>query len=86
MTSKERNQAAYEAYMNRSREKLDEKRCIASEILVCFSLVGSRHRSVCVAESHGGRISARNNPAGGATFFFTLPVVADQPVLVGSGT
>jgi signal transduction histidine kinase len=32
--------------------------------------------SVCksIVESHGGKISVENNPEGGATFYFILPV------------
>ena len=29
-----------------------------------------------ITEAHGGRIWAANNPAGGATFHFTLPLAA----------
>jgi signal transduction histidine kinase len=31
-----------------------------------------------IVEAHGGRLGAHNNPAGGATFFFTLPVSEDE--------
>jgi signal transduction histidine kinase len=32
-----------------------------------------------IVEAHGGRVGARNNPAGGATFSFTLPAVKEGP-------
>ncbi|HSL50113.1 MAG TPA: ATP-binding protein [Candidatus Deferrimicrobiaceae bacterium] len=32
-----------------------------------------------IVEAHGGRVGARNSPEGGATFWFTLPVVAQGP-------
>jgi signal transduction histidine kinase len=34
-----------------------------------------------IVEAHGGRIRAENNPAGGATVRFTLPVEAAGPSL-----
>lgn len=32
-----------------------------------------------IVEAHGGRITAQNNPEGGATFAFTVPVAPAQP-------
>lgn len=32
-----------------------------------------------IVEAHGGEVAARNNPDGGATLSFTLPVAADAP-------
>ena len=32
-----------------------------------------------IVQAHGGRIWAENNPGGGATFRFVLPVDAEQP-------
>jgi two-component system sensor kinase FixL len=30
--------------------------------------------SKTIIKAHGGKMGARNNPAGGATFYFTLPI------------
>jgi len=32
-----------------------------------------------IVDLHGGRLEARNNPDGGATFSFTLPITHDGP-------
>jgi signal transduction histidine kinase len=32
-----------------------------------------------IVEAHGGRLEAKNNPDGGATFSFTLPVSEGKP-------
>jgi signal transduction histidine kinase len=32
-----------------------------------------------IVEAHGGRVGARSNPEGGATFSFTLPTVKEGP-------
>jgi PAS domain S-box-containing protein len=32
-----------------------------------------------IVEAHGGRIQARNNPDGGATFYFAVPAAAGEP-------
>jgi signal transduction histidine kinase len=32
-----------------------------------------------IGEAHGGRLEAKNNPDGGATFSFTLPVSEERP-------
>ena len=32
-----------------------------------------------IVEAHGGRVGVRNSPEGGATFWFTLPVVEEGP-------
>ena len=32
-----------------------------------------------MVEAHGGRVGARNNPEGGATFSFTLPAIQEAP-------
>jgi two-component system sensor kinase FixL len=32
-----------------------------------------------IVDVHGGQLEAHNNPGGGATFSFTLPVTHDEP-------
>ena len=32
-----------------------------------------------IVQAHGGRLEARNNPRGGATLSFTLPVIEEEP-------
>ena len=56
----------FDGYLSdREKSESDNKRNMGIGLSVCMSIV----------KIHGGEMTARNNPEGGASFCFTLPLI-----------